>query len=79
MNFGQINIHELDKNKSYICEVKITKQVAVDELYAYLQSVKDDFDKAGITNVVFVPVGRFAPIQELTIKKDMEYENPCDQ
>ena len=78
MNFGQMNIHELDKNKSYICEVKITKQVAVDALYAYLQSVKDYFDKAGITNVVFIPTGGFAPIQELNIKKDMNQDNSYD-
>ena len=79
MNFGQIDIHKLDKNKSYICEVKITKHVAVDELYAYLNSVKDDFDKAGITNVVFIPTGGFAPIQELDIKKDMDHETSYDQ
>ena len=79
MNFGQINIHELDKNKSYICEVKITKHVAVDALYAYLNSVKDVFDKAGITNVVLIPIGGFAPIQELNIKKDMDHENSYDK
>lgn len=76
MNFGKMNIHELDKNKSYICEVKITKQVAVDKLYAYLKSVEDVFEKAGITNVVFILTGEFAPIQELNIKKDMGHENP---
>lgn len=38
-----MNIHELDKNKFYICEVKITKQVAIDELYAYLKSVENVF------------------------------------
>lgn len=79
MNFGQMNIHELDKNKSYICEVKITKHVAVDALYAYLNSVKDVFDKAGITNVVLIPTGGFAPIQELSIKKDMDHETSYDQ
>mgnify|MGYP004645008893 FL=1 len=57
MNFGQINIHELDKGKSYICEVKMTKQIPCDQLYAYLQSVKDVFEKVGITNVVFIPTG----------------------
>ena len=69
MNFGQMNIHELDKDKSYVCEVKISKQVAADELYAYLQNVKDAFDKVGITNVIFIPTGEFAPIQELNIRK----------
>lgn len=69
MNFGQMNIHELDKDKSYVCEVKISKQVAADELYAYLQNVKDYFDKVGITNVIFIPTGEFAPIQELNIRK----------
>lgn len=78
MNFGQMNIHELDKNKSYICEVKITKHVAVDALYAYLHSVKDAFDKVGVTNVVFIPTGEFAPIQELNIKKDMNQDNSYD-
>lgn len=73
MNFGQMNIYELDKNKSYICEVKITKEVAADELYAYLQSVKDVFDKVGITNVVLIPIGKFVPIQELNIKKDISH------
>ena len=75
MNFGQMNIHELDKDKSYICEVKITKQIPCTELFAYLQSVKDVFEKVGITNVVFIPTGEFAPIQELNIKKDMGHEN----
>ena len=75
MNFGQMNIHELDKNKSYICEVKITKHVPVDELSAYLNRVKDAFDKVGVTNVVFIPTGGFASIQELNIKKDMGREN----
>ena len=79
MNFGQRNIHELDKNKSYICEVKITKHVAVDALYAYLQRVKDAFDQAGITNVVLIPTGGFALIQELNIKKDMDHETSYDQ
>ena len=79
MNFGQMNIYELDKDKSYVCEVKITKQVAADELYAYLQSVKNVFDKVGITNVVFIPTGGFAPIQELNIKKDMDHDTFCDQ
>ena len=51
MNFGKMNIHELDKNKSYICEAKITKQVAIDKLYAYLKSVEDVFEKAGITKL----------------------------
>ena len=78
LNFGQINIHELDKNKSYICEVKITEHVPVDELSAYLHSVKDAFDKAGITNVVLIPTGGFAPIQELNIKKDMNQDNSYD-
>ena len=78
MNFGQRNIHELDKNKSYICEVKITKHVPVDKLFAYLQRVKDTFDKAGITNVVLIPTGEFAPIQELNIKKDMNQDNSYD-
>lgn len=78
MNFGQMNIHELDKNKSYICEVKITKQVPVDKLSAYLNSVKDAFDKVGVTNVVFIPTGEFAPIQELNIKKDMNQDNSYD-
>ena len=75
MNFGKMNIHELDKNKSYICEVKITKQVAVDELYAYLQSVQDVLQKAAITNVVFIPTGGFPPIQELNIKEALSCEN----
>lgn len=79
MNFGQMNIHELDKDKSYICEVKITKQVAVDKLYAYLQSVKDAFNKVGITNVVFIFTGEFAPIQELNIKKDTDHDNSYDK
>ena len=78
MNFGQMNIHELDKNKSYICEVKITKHVPVDKLSAYLHSVKDAFDKVGVTNVVFIPTGEFAPIQELNIKKDMNQDNSYD-
>lgn len=79
MNFGQMNIYELDKDKSYICEVKITKQVAADELYAYLQSVKNAFDKVGITNIIFIPTGEFVPIEELNIKKDMNHENSYDQ
>lgn len=79
MNFGQMNIYELDKDKSYICEVKITKQVAADELYAYLQSVKNAFDKVGIMNIVFIPTGEFVPIEELNIKKDMSHENSYDQ
>ena len=78
VNSGQMNIHELDKNKSYICEVKITKHVRVDELSAYLNSVKDAFDKVGVTNVVFIPTGEFAPIQELNIKKDMNQDNSYD-
>ena len=78
VNSGQMNIHELDKNKSYICEVKITKHVPVDELSAYLNSVKDSFDKVGVTNVVFIPTGEFAPIQELNIKKDMNQDNAYD-
>ena len=75
MNFGQMNIHELDKDKSYICEVKMTKQISCDKLFAYLQSVKDVFEKVGITNVVFIPTGEFAPIQELNIKEDLSCEN----
>ena len=75
MNFGQMNIHELNKDMSYICEVKMTKQISCDKLFAYLRSVKDVFEKAGITNVVFIPTGEFAPIQELNIKKDMGHEN----
>ncbi len=57
MNFGQLNIHELDKSKSFICEVNMIKQIPCDQLYAYLQSVKDVFEKVGITNVVFIPTG----------------------
>lgn len=79
MNFGQMNIHELDKDKSYICEVKMTKQISCDELFAYLQSVKDVFKRVGITNVVFIPTGKFAPVEELNIKKDMSQENSYDQ
>lgn len=78
VNSGQMNIHELDKNKSYICEVKITKHVPVDELSAYLQRMKDAFDKVGVTNVVFILTGEFAPIQELNIKKDMNQDNSYD-
>ena len=79
VNSGQLNIHELDKNKSYICEVKITKHVPVDELSAYLHSVEDAFDKVGITNVVLIPTGGVAPIQELNIKKDMDHETSYDK
>lgn len=75
MNFGQMNIHELDKGKSYICEVKMTKQISCDQLYDYLHSVKDAFERVGITNVVFIPTGEFMPIRELNIKKDMSHEN----
>lgn len=73
-----MNIYELDKDKSYVCEVKITKQVAADELYAYLQSVKNAFDKVGITNIIFIPTGEFVPIEELNIKKDMSHEKSYD-
>lgn len=79
MNFGQMNIYELDKDKSYICEVKMTKQLPRIELYDYLQSVKDAFGKAGITNAVLILTGEFAPIQELNIKKDTGHENSYDQ
>lgn len=43
MNFGQLNIHELDKNKSYVCEVKLTKEIAIDKTVAYLKEIKDCF------------------------------------
>lgn len=79
MNFGQLNIHELDKSKSYICEAKMTKQIPCDELFAYLKSVKDAFEKVGITNVVFIPTGDLYEIKELTVKKDMSNEDSCDQ
>lgn len=79
MNFGQMNIHELDRDKSYICEFKMTKQIPCDQLYAYLQSVKDVFEKVGITNVVFIPTGDLYQIKELNIKKAVSHENSCDR
>lgn len=61
---------ELDPNKHYMVECRINaKGVSREALWTALKSLKDCFKKAGVNNVVFVPVGDSELIESVLVKE----------
>lgn len=66
-----IELLKLDKDKTYICKVKLPKDIPLDMIGKMMDSISATFKMKNVENIIFVPEGdeRFAELDFLGIQE----------
>lgn len=68
---NDIELLKLDKDKTYICKVKLPKDIPLDMVGKMMDSISSVFKMKNIENIIFIPEGdeRFAKLDFLGIQE----------
>lgn len=66
-----IELLKLDKDKTYICKVKLPKDIPLDMVGKMMDSISTTFKMKNVENIIFVPEGdeRFVKLDFLGIEE----------
>lgn len=66
-----IELLKLDKDKTYICKVKLPKDIPLDMVGKMMDSISSVFKMKNVENIIFIPEGdgRFAKVDFLGIQE----------
>jgi hypothetical protein len=66
-----IELLKLDKDKTYICKVKLPKDIPLDMVEKMMDGISSVFKTKNVENIIFIPEGdeRFAKLDFLGIQE----------